>query len=215
MQFGVLGTGMVGQALASKLVSQGHLVCMGARTADNEKATEWAEAAGPKASHGTFADAAAFGEIVLNCTSGMHSLDALHAAGADNLEGKVLIDLANPLDFSDGFPPKLSVCNTDSLGEQIQRAFPDTKVVKTLNTMNCQIMVHPSRVPGRHDVFLSGDDPAAKARVAELLSSFGWESPIDLGDITTCRATEMWLPLWLQLYGALGTGDFQLKIVKA
>ena len=214
MQFGVLGTGMVGQALASKLVSQGHLVRMGARTADNESASSWAEGAGWKASHGTFADAAAFGEVVLNCTAGMHSLAALQAAGADNLEGKVLMDLANPLDFSNGFPPTLSVCNTDSLGEQIQRAFPKTKVVKTLNTMSCQIMIHPSRVPGGHDVFLSGDDPAAKATVAEILSSFGWESPIDLGNISTARGTEMWMPLWLRLYGALGTGDIQLKVVK-
>jgi predicted dinucleotide-binding enzyme len=215
MQFGVLGTGTVGQALASKLVSLGHLVCMGARSADNEKATAWADAAGPKASHGTFADAAAFGEMVLNCTAGTASLQALEAAGADNLAGKVLIDLSNPLDFSNGFPPRLTVCNDDSLGEQIQRAFPAAKVVKTLNTMSNQIMVHPTRVPGGHDVFVSGDDADAKARVVELLQSFGWEQPIDLGDITTSRGVEMWLPLWVRLYGTLGTPDFQLKLVRA
>jgi len=215
MKIGVLGTGMVGNAIADKLVSLGHQVKMGSRTAKNEKATAWATKAGANASEGSFADAAAFGELVFNCTSGAGALDALKAAGAANLKGKILIDIANPLDFSKGMPPRLSICNDDSLGEQIQRAFPDTQVVKALNTINCQIMVDPSRVKGDHDVFVSGNDAGAKGRVTEILRGwFGWKNVIDLGDITTARGTEMYLPLWVRLWGALGTADFNLKIVR-
>jgi 8-hydroxy-5-deazaflavin:NADPH oxidoreductase len=155
---------------------------------------------------------------VFNCTSGSASLEALEAAGRDRLRGKVLVDLANPLDRSRGMPPPLSVCNTDSLGERIQRAFPDTLVVKTLNTMNCSVMVDPSRVAGEHHVFLSGDDAGAKGRVAALLrDAFGWPagSILDLGDITTARGAEMLLPMWLRLRGVLGTGDFNFHVAGA
>jgi predicted dinucleotide-binding enzyme len=128
----------------------------------------------------------------------------------------VLIDVANPLDFSRGMPPSLLVSNTDSLAEQIQRGFPEARVVKTLNTMNCEVMVDPARLPGEHDVFVAGDDDAAKEKVRELLASFGWPSDriVDLGDITAARATEMYLPLWLRLFGALQTGDFNIKVVR-
>ena len=165
MKIGVLGTGIVGSTIASKLCALGHEVTMGARSAGNETARTWAESAGTNASEGSFADAAAFGALVFNCTSGMHALDALEEAGAANLAGKVLIDVANPLDFSQGRPPTLSVCNTDSLGEQIQRALPETNVVKALNTLNCLVMVDPARVPGDHDVFICGNDEGAKAQV--------------------------------------------------
>ena len=170
---------------------------------------------GPR-SEGSFADAASFGEVVFNCTAGVHSLDALEAAGAGNLAGKVLVDVANPLDFSQGMPPKLSVCNTDSLGEQIQRAFPEARVVKALNTLNCLVMVDPARVPGEHDIFISGNDEGAKAQVCELLGSFGWpaERIVDLGDITGARGAEMYLLLWLRLFGAVQTGDFNVKVVR-
>ena len=172
MKIGVLGTGMVGNAVAGKLVELGHEVRMGSREAGNEKARAWADAAGERASEGTFADAAAHGELVVNCTAGEHSLEALEQAGTDNLAGKVLLDVANPLDFSGGMPPTLGVANTDSLGEQIQRAFPEARVVKSLNTMNCQVMAAPSLVPGDHVVFLSGDSAAAKADVIDLLEAF-------------------------------------------
>ena len=188
---------------------------MGSRSSTNEKAAAWVKANGPKASQGTFADAAKFGEILFNCTHGMASLDALKLAGAENMKGKILIDLANPLDFSKGMPPTLAVSNTDSLAEQIQRAFPDTKVVKSLNTMNCKLMVNPSLVRGDHDVFVSGNDKAAKSRVTEILRNwFGWKSVVDLGDIGSARGAEQLLPLWLRLVGALGTANFNLKIVK-
>jgi predicted dinucleotide-binding enzyme len=215
MRVGVLGTGMVGETIGAKLVQLGHEVRMGSRSATNEKAAAWAAKGGERASHGTFADAAAFGEILFNCTSGNGSVEALTQAGAENLAGKLLLDVANPLEHSRGFPPSLTVCNTDSLGEQIQRAFPDVKVVKTLNTMNALVMVDPSRVPGTHDVFVSGNDADAKARAVELLRSFGWERPIDLGDITTARGTEMLLPIWVRLYAALRTGDFNFAVVRA
>ncbi len=190
----------------------GHDVMMGSRTKNNEKAAAWVKASGPKATQGTFADAAKFGEILFNYTNGLASLDALKLAGAANMRGKILIDIANPLDASKGMPPTLSVSNTDSLGEQIQRAFPDVKVIKTLNTMNCRIMVNPSLVPGDHDVFLRGNDAAAKARMTEILKNgFGWRSVIDLGDITTARGTEQLLPIWRRLYGKFGNWQLQFS----
>ncbi len=215
MKIGVLGTGMVGKSIATKLVQIGHSVKMGSRTSANEKATEWVKASGPNASQGTFADAAAYGEILFNCTSGTASLDALKLAGAGNMNGKILIDVSNPLDFSKGMPPSLTICNTDSLGEQIQRAFPQVKVVKSLNTLNCNLMVNPALVPGSHDIFVSGNDPSAKARVVDILKSgFGWKSIIDLGDITTARGTEMILPLWVRLMGVFQGPMFNFKIVR-
>jgi predicted dinucleotide-binding enzyme len=213
MKFGVLGSGMVGSTIATKLVSLGHEVKLGSRDATNEKARAWVASAGRGASQGSFADAAAFGEIVFNCTAGVGSLDALRSAGASALRGKVLVDIANPLDFSKGMPPTLFVSNDDSLGETIQRTFPEAKVVKALNTVNAGVMVNPGRVPGDHDVFVSGNDAAAKAQVVRLLKhEFGWKNVIDLGDITTARGTESYLHLWLRLYGALQTADFNIHV---
>lgn len=215
MRIGILGTGVVGQTIGAKLVEQGHEVKMGARSAGNEKAAAWAERAGGSASHGTFADAAAFGALLFNCTAGRGSLAALEAAGADNLNGKILIDVSNPLDFSQGMPPSLTVCNTDSLAEQIQRAFPGLRVVKTLNTVTAAIMVDPSRIPGDHDLFVSGNDPDARAQVTRLLKeAFGWKTVIDLGDLSTARGTEMLLPLWVRLYGRFGTPMFNFHVVR-
>ena len=214
MRFAVLGTGMVGQSIANKLVQLGHEVRMGGRSRGNDKAVAWAREAGARASEGSFADAAAFGEVIFNCTLGSASLEALAAAGAENLRDKILIDVSNPLDLSKGMPPTLFAGNTDSLGEQIQRAFPEAKVVKTLNTINCQLMVEPTKLRGgEHDVFVSGNDAGAKERVAEILRTFGWKHIIDLGDIATARGTESYLPLWLRLWGALQTADFNIKIV--
>jgi predicted dinucleotide-binding enzyme len=217
MQIGILGTGIVGNTIGTKLVQLGNKVMMGSRTADNQKAALWKTSAGKGASQGTFTDAAQFGEIIFNCTQGMVALAALQLAGKEALKDKILIDLSNPLDFSKGMPPSLTVCNTDSLGEQIQREFPDTKVVKTLNTVNCEVMVDPKLVNnGDHDIFLSGNDAAAKQKVKELLKTFGWkdEHLNDIGDITSARGTEMVLPLWVRLMGTFGTAKFQFKIVR-
>jgi hypothetical protein len=212
MKIGVLGTGAAGQTVAAKLVAMGHDVMMGARAADNEKVVGFATRTGGRA--GTFADAAAHGEMVLNCTRGDTSLATLSGL-AVALDGKVLIDVANPLDFSQGFPPHLTVSNTDSLAEQIQRALPGTFVVKSLNTVNAALMIEPSRVPGHHTVFVSGNDQHAKGKVMDLLRSLGWQSIIDLGDITSARAAEQLLPLWVRLYAAFGTGDFNIAVMKA
>jgi 8-hydroxy-5-deazaflavin:NADPH oxidoreductase len=214
MKYAVLGTGMVGQTLAAKLVSLGHEVKMGAREAANAKGAEFVTKHGAKASQGTFADAAKFGDVVLNATKGDGALAALRAAGADNLKGKVLIDISNPLQFHENAPPTLSVVNTDSLAEQIQREFPQTHVVKTLNTMFCGVMVNPALVPGDSDVFVSGNDAGAKAKAIDMLKSFGWKDPIDLGDITTARGTEQLLPIWVRLWGKLGKAEFNFKIVR-
>jgi predicted dinucleotide-binding enzyme len=165
---------------------------------------------------GSFAEAADHGEMVFNATNGMGSLEALNQAGESNLNGKILVDISNPLDFSKGMPPSLSVCNTDSLSEQIQRAFPAVKVVKTLNTVTASLMVEPRQLAdGDHTVFVSGNDTSAKTQVIDLLKTwFGWRDVIDLGDITTARGTEMYLPLWLRLWGATGTGMLNVKIIQ-
>jgi len=215
MRIGVLGTGMVGRTIGAKLVGLGHEVMLGSRTADNADATAWAAEVGGRATHGTFADSAAFGEVLFNCTGGMVSLAALEAAGEDNIGDKVLVDVSNALDFSQGMPPRLAVANTDSVGEQIQRRFPSARVVKSLNTMNCAVMVDPAAVPGYHNVFVSGDDDGAKATVRDLLGQFGWPrgAVIDLGDIKSARGAEALVLFWVFLRGALGGNQFNLGVV--
>jgi predicted dinucleotide-binding enzyme len=214
MRIGVLGTGSVGRRIATKLLEHEHEVTMGSRSAGSEALREWVDEMGEGAAGGTFADAAAAGELLFNCTAGEASLEALEAAGADNLAGKVLVDVSNPLDFSGGMPPTLTVCNDDSLGERIQAAFPGARVVKSLNTVNNQVMTDPGRLPGAHNVFVCGEDEGAKGTVTELLVEFGWprESIVDLGGIAAARGTEMYLPLWLRLMGALGTADFNIQV---
>lgn len=215
MRHGVLGTGMVGQAIATKLVRLGHEVKMGSRAANNEKGLAWTKGAGPNASAGTFAQTAAFGEIVWNCTKGEATLAALEQAATTNLDGKILVDVSNPLDFSKGMPPSLFVCNTDSLGEQIQRAHPGARVVKALNTINADVMVEPGKLAGEHAVFICGNDSAAKGRLGEILrGELGWRKVVDLGDITAARGTEAYLLLWIRLMGALGTARFNVGIVR-
>src|SRR5919108_1423988 len=172
MRIGVLGTGTVGRTLASKLVALGHEVMMGSRQAGNETAVAWEKEMGQLADEGNFAEAAGFGELIVNACAGAASLDALVSAEAENLTGKVLLDVSNPLDFSAGMPPTLTVCNTESLGERIQQAFPEARVVKSLNTVNADVMVDPAIVPGSHNVFLAGDDGDAKTVVKQLLGDF-------------------------------------------
>jgi predicted dinucleotide-binding enzyme len=225
MNIAVLGTGMVGQALAGRLDALGHSVVVGTRDPQATQARTEPDGMGnppfsawhaqhPAVGLATFAEAAAGADLVFNASSGEAALELLRLAGAENLAGKVLVDIANPLDFSAGFPPTLFVKDTDSLGEQIQRAFPETKVVKTLNTLNASLMVEPKTLGESSTVFVSGEDAAAKAVVVEILESFGHEDVIDLGGIETARGTEMLLPIWLQLMGTLGTPRFNFKIVR-
>ena len=215
MRIGVLGTGVVGRTLATKLVSLGHEVRMGSRQAGNENAVEWAREAGAGASEGSFADAAEHGELVINATGGAVAVDALRMAGADNLAGKVLIDVSNPLDFSRGMPPTLTVCNDDSVAEQIQREFPDARVVKAWNTMTASLMTTPGVLAGGdHSIPICGNDDDARRQVADLLRSFGWRDVVDLGDLTAARGMEAYLLLWLRLYGAAGSPIVNVKIVR-
>ena len=226
MRLGILGTGVVGKTIAAGLAGLGHEVMIGTRDPEGTLSRTEPDQYGnppfgtwqrehPEVELGTFGEAAAHGEVVVNATAGSVSLAALDMAGEENLNGKVLIDISNPLDFSKGLPPTLSVSNTDSLGEQIQRRFPEVKVVKTLHTMNAYLMVDPAQLAGgEHTVFVSGDDAEAKETVSELLRSFGWTDIIDLGDISTARGTEMLLPIWLRLFGALQKPTFNFKIVR-
>ena len=225
MFIAVLGTGMVGRALAARLHELGHDVTVGTRDPQATRARTEPDGMGnppfstwhgahPGIGLASFAEAAAGAELVVNASSGAATMDVLGLAGADNLAGKVLVDISNPLDFSAGFPPTLAVKDTDSLGEQIQRAFPDTRVVKTLNTLTAGLMVHPEALPEATSVFVSGDDAGAKTVVTALLTELGHRDVIDLGGIETARGTEMWLPLWLRLMGSLGTADFNLRIVR-
>jgi len=215
MKVGVLGTGVVGRTLATKLVGLGYDVLMGSREAGNEKAGEWLASVDGRGATGTFAEAAAHGELLLNCTAGVASVEALAAAAAEDLDGKVLLDVANPLDFSRGMPPTLTIANDDSLGETLQRTFPQARVVKSLNTVNAHVMTDPGRVPGEHVVYVCGNDETAKRQVEELLRAFGWRQIVDLGDISGARATEGVLPLWVRLMGVLGTADFNFEIRRA
>ncbi len=223
MQIGILGTGMVGRALAEGFVRTGHDVSLGTRDVDATMVrplvgtpgsmAEWL-AENPSVALADLASVAAAAEVVVNATNGAGTIEALTEAGATNLAGKVLLDIANPLDFSKGFPPTLTVKDTDSLGEQVQRTFPEARVVKTLNTMNATLMTRPGLLPEPTAVFLSGNDPQAKAVASGLLREFGWTDILDLGDITTARGPEMWLPLWLRVMGAVGGPMFNLRIVR-
>jgi predicted dinucleotide-binding enzyme len=215
VRIGVLGTGIVGRTLGGKLVELGHEVRMGSRQAGNENAVEWAGEAGDDASEGAFADAAEFGELLINATSGQVSLEALEMAGAENLAGKVLVDVSNWLDFGGGGPPVVGVAPDDSLGERIQAAFPDARVVKALNTMNASVMVSPDSLDESTTVFVCGNDGGAKAQVIELLETFGWLSGdiVDLGDIPAARGAELYVALWVRLTGALGTPAFNIRVV--
>jgi hypothetical protein len=210
---------MVGNALGTKLVQVGHEVTMGSRSANNEGGQKWASALGERAHSAAFRDAAAFGEVVISCTGGMHSMEALQTVGTEPLRNKILIDVSNPLQQDKDGSMIMGFCNTDSLGERIQGAFPQTHVVKALNTVNCEIMVEPSRVPGDHNLFICGNDAAAKKRVSQYLHDwFGWKigNIIDVGDISAARGTEMMMALWMRLFqGVIGHPHFNWHIVRA
>jgi predicted dinucleotide-binding enzyme len=230
MKIAIIGTGSVGQTLASRLSELSHDVMIGTRNVSDKMAStekdnygnppfsEWLKT-NSKVKLGTFSEAAYFGEVVINATHGNSSVKALILAGAKNLAGKIIIDLANPLDFSNGMPPSLlpGLNNTNSLGEEIQKTFPDAFVIKTLNTMWCGLMVNPEMIgKGDHINFISGNNTESKAKVMKLLNQFGWkdENVIDLGDITASRATEALLPIWLRIMGVTKNGAFNFKLIK-
>jgi len=208
MRIAVIGTGSVGRVLSAGLRRIGHDVVVGTRDPDEPRARpEWAD--DPALT--TFAEAGAGAELVVNATGGNVSLDAL--ADVD-LDGKVLLDVANPLDFSAGFPPTLTVKDTDSLAEQLQRAFPTARVVKSLNTVNAAVMVDPGHLPGETTIFVAGDDAAARALVRGLLVELGWSDIVEFEALEAARGLEMWLAMWVRLMGTLGTADFNVKLVR-
>jgi 8-hydroxy-5-deazaflavin:NADPH oxidoreductase len=216
MRIGVLGSGMAGRTIASRLIELGHEVRMGSRNGSGGAAM-WARTAGARASAGDYADAAGFGELIVNASPGAHSLEVLRQATDAALAGKVLLDVANPISPEGGGRAILTVANTDSLAEQIQREFPQLSVVKALNTMNATVMVRPETVPGDHVVFVRSDDEDARRLVTGLLEAFGWPPAriVDLGRLATARGTEAFVLLWLGVWNVVGPGDFNIAIARS
>ena len=219
MNIGVLGTGVVGETIATALTKKGFNVRLGSRTADNEKAAAWVKGANNHATQGTFDDAAAFGELVFFCLNGKYALEAAQMIGPDSVQQKIVIDLTNPLDFSPGMPPRiLDEFSRTSLGERLQEVLPGAFVVKTLNTVNCNLMVDAKQVNrGDHHLFVCGNNKDAKNKVMHfLVDTFHWkaENLLDLGGIEKARVTEAYVPLWVSLMQAVGTPMFNLKLVK-
>jgi len=230
MKIAVFGTGIVGQTIGSKLVSLGYDVMIGTRDVKEARARNKDDMYGgpgfgiwvlsnDKIKLGTFAQAASFGELIVNATNGSGSIAALKSVSNKDLDGKIILDIANPLDSSTGMPPSLlpGLSNTNSLGEEIQRTFPNTKVVKSLNTITCGLMVNPGMIGGGdHINYICGNDQEAKRTVKGILTNFGWKNEclLDLGDISNARGTEAVLPIWLRVWGATQTGLFNFRLIK-
>ena len=210
MQIAILGTGAVGPALGKAFSAAGHQVTVGTRDPEQTRARdEWAEIDLPLAAYGDL-DA----EVFINATNGRGSLSALQAVG-DALNGKVVIDTSNALDFSQGFPPSLFVSNTDSLAEQLQRELPEARLVKMFNTVANQVMINPRGLTDDSTIFVAGNDPAARETAASLAADLGWSDVFDLGDLTAARGLEMYLPLWVRIFAQLGRPEFNIKLVRA
>jgi len=215
MKIGILGSGEVGRSLGRGLAAHGHSVMIGSRTPAKPELAEWRKAAGAKASMGTFAEAAAHGELLLLCTNGAATESAIDLAGPRNFAGKVVIDVTNPLDFSKGMPPGLFVGTTDSLGERVQRKLPEAKVVKALNIVGNATMVKPAMADGLPDMLIAGNDAAAKRTVGGLLKEFGWGEPIDVGGIDGARWLEAWVPLWVRICQSVGSWTVALRVLRS
>ena len=226
MKIGILGTGIVGQTLGLKLDQLGHSVTLGTRDptkldeqkgydTDARTLHEWLALTESRGSVCTFRDAAADADLVINATNGAHSVEVLRSAGEAHLDGKTLIDVSNPVDFSRGFPLTLFVKDTDSLGETLQREFPKAHVVKALNAVSADLMVNPTLVGnGDHTVFLSGNDVDAKARATGLLRELGWQDILDLGEISTARGPEMMFAIAHAAMRALSPAPIAFKVVR-
>ena len=215
MKYGILGTGSVAQTIGSKLIQLGHEVKMGSRDSKNEKALNWAKKNGAKASVGTFAEAASFGERIFNCVQGIHAIEAITSAGPDKFKDKILIDLTNPYIYKDGhisLDPKY--CGNTCLGQEIQKFLPKTKVVKTLNYLGFNLMTNPASLSEPITGFYCGNDDKAKEEVNKILHDFGWTDTFDLGDISMSRYTEMLGAFWVPVYGKLGNMDWGFKLVR-
>ncbi|MDQ6609533.1 MAG: NAD(P)-binding domain-containing protein [Bacteroidota bacterium] len=218
MNIGILGTGVVGQAIATALTEKGHNVRLGSRTTNSEKGAEWVKNSNEHATQGDFADAASFGDIIFICLNGEHALDVVNSLIADDLQGKIIVDVTNPLDFSKGMPPSiLKEFTTTSMAEAIQQTLPAAHVVKALNTVNYKLMVNAKEVAGGdHNLFICGDNADAKTKVKQLLvNDFNWndENILDLGGIEKARVTEAIVPFWVSVMQALGSPLFNFKIV--
>ena len=216
MKIGILGSGNVGKTVGAGLAKLGHAVMLGTRSPGKKEVVEWLGKTGPNATQGTLEETARFGEILILCTRGEGALQAVDMAGKANFRGKVVVDITNPLDFSKGMPPTLipQFLNTTSLGEEVQKALPDARIVKTLNIVNCEVMVNPGKSGGDPTMFVCGNDAAARETVTGILKSLGWKDVIDLGDISAARGLEMMLPVWLRLWMATQNGYFAFKVVR-
>jgi predicted dinucleotide-binding enzyme len=220
MKIGVLGTGAVGETIATALLAKGHTVRMGSRTPDNEKARTWVKKSKEQASQGDFNDTAAFGELLFLCLNGAHALDAVRTIEPENVKHKIVFDLTNPLDFSKGMPPSIidGLGNTNSLGEEIQKALPNAYIIKALNTVTAKLMVEPKLVNnGDHSLFVCGNHADAKNKAKHfLVDTFGWkpDNLIDLGGIESARGSEAYVPFWVSMMQGLGTAMFNVKVVR-
>ena len=215
-KIGILGTGVVGTTIGTKLIWLDYEVMIGSRTASNEKSLSWVDKNGSSASAGTFEEAADFGEIIFNCTRGDAALEIFKQAGLNKFDNKTVIDISNPLDFSKGMPPTLipEYVNTNSLAEEIQKLLPEANVVKTLNIVNCDVMVDPGLSNGEPTMFICGNNNDAKEEAKIFLYQFGWQDILDLGDIKNARAMEMILPLWVRTYGVTGNAHFAFRVMR-
>jgi predicted dinucleotide-binding enzyme len=210
---GVLGSGEVGRRLAMGFCSRGHDVMIGSRDPGKPELRDWLSGDGKGVQAGTFAQTAAHGELLALAVLGDAAEQAIADAGPDNFGGKVVIDAMNPLDFSAGFPPKLSVTGEDSLGERVQRALPDAKVVKAFNTIGNASFVDPAFSEGKPTMLIAGDDTDAKRTVGDVLADFGWPAPVDIGGIEASRELEAICIAWVKIGGARGAWDHGFKLL--
>jgi hypothetical protein len=212
-QVGVLGSGEVGRRLAAGFSSRGHDVMIGSRDPGKPELREWLSGDGAGIQGGTFAQAAAHGELLVLAALGDAAEQAIVDAGPENFSGKVVIDAMNPLDFSAGFPPKLSISGEDSLGERVQRALPDAKVVKAFNTIGNPYFVDPAFSEGQPTMLIAGNDEDAKRTVGDVMADFGWPAPVDLGEIEGSRELEAICIAWVKIGGARGSWDHGFKLL--
>lgn len=210
---GVLGTGEVGRRLAAGFKDRGYQVMIGSRDSGKSELRDWLSADGRGIEVGTFAEAGAYGEVIVLAVLGAAAEEVIAEAGAQKFTGKVVIDAMNPLDFSGGFPPKLSISGDDSLGERVQRALPDAKVVKAFNTIGNPYFVDPSFSEGKPTMLIAGDDEGAKGTVSDVLKDFGWSDIIDIGGIEGSRELEAICIVWVKIGGARGAWDHGFKLL--